>query len=104
MAVCLKCGKEVSLMGRECPYCHTPMNYHNIRDDSIKNVKDLETGYDAKSNSLMYKSIIIPIGIIEYLKNKDDNPLRASSALGGMMIGIIIVLIIIVLALLAKIL
>ena len=101
MAVCLKCGKEVSLMGRECPYCHTPMNYHNLRDDSIKNVKDLDTGYDAKSDRLMYQSIFIPIGIIAYLKNKDENPLRASSALGGLMIGIIILLVIITLGLIA---
>ena len=101
MAICLKCGKQVSLMGRECPYCHTPMTYTNLVDDSIKNTKDLDTGYDQKSQKLLYKSIFFPYGIYSYLTNKDEYPLKASSALGGAMIGIIITLLLIILIMVA---
>lgn len=104
MAICLKCGKQVSLMGRECPYCHSPLTYNNLVDDSIKNVKDLNVDYDQKSNTIMYKSMFIPYGIYLYLTNKDEYPLKASSALGGVMIGVIILLAFIILIMLAKIL
>ncbi len=102
MAICLKCGKSVNLMGRECPYCHTPLSFNNIVDDSIKNTKDLNTQeYDVKSMSLLYKSIFIPYGIYSYLKYREEFPLKASSALGGAMIGIIFTLFIIILIMVA---
>ena len=101
MAICLKCGKQVGLMGRECPYCHAPLTYNNLVDDSIKNVKDLNVDYDAKSNTILYQSIFIPYGIYLYLINKDEYPLKASSALGGIMIGIIITLFLIILLMVA---
>ena len=104
MAICLKCGRQVGLMGRECPYCHAPLNFNNMVDDSIKNVKDLNVDYDAKSSTIMYKSIFIPYGIYLYLINKDDSPLKASSALGGIMIGVIILLAFIIFIMLAAIL
>jgi len=96
MAICLKCGKSVNLMGRECPYCHTPLSFGNLVDDSIKNVKDMNTEYDQKSMSLLYKSIFFPYGIYSYIKNKDEFPLKASSALGGALLGIIFTLFIII--------
>ena len=101
MAICLKCGKSVSLMGRECPYCHTPLTYNNLVDDSIKNVIDLNSEYDQKSKKLLYRSIFFPYGIYSYLTNKDEFPLKASSALGGAMIGIIITLLIVILIMIA---
>ena len=102
MAICLKCGKSVNLMGRECPYCHTPLSMNNLVDDSIKNVKDIETEeYDQKSQKLLYRSIFFPYGIYSYLTNKDEYPLKASSALGGAMIGIIITLLLVILIMVA---
>ena len=101
MAICLKCGKTVNLMGRECPYCHTPLTYNNLVDDSIKNTKDSGIEYDAKSNTILYRSIFVPYGLYYYLKNKDTFPLKASSALGGLMIGIIFVLFLIILIMVA---
>ena len=103
MAICLKCGKSVSLMGRECPYCHTPLTYTNLVDDSIKNTKENNIEYDSKSNAVLYKSLFIPSGIYYYLTKKDEFPLKASSALGGLMIGTIFTLLIIILIMVATI-
>ncbi len=94
MAVCTNCGKEFDKIGTSCPYCHAKLGVTSVASKSM--VNKFHGRYDDKNNRLMILSIFIPlIGFIEYYKNKDEYPLRTSSAIIGAITGTIIYLIII---------
>lgn len=94
MAVCTNCGKEFDKIGTSCPYCHAKLGVITVA--SKKSINRFKGRYDDKNKNLMILSIFIPVvGYIEYFKNKDEYPLRTSSAIIGAFIGTIIYLIII---------
>ena len=96
MAVCTNCGKEFDRIGTNCPFCHAKLGVSSV---TSKEQRDSFHGrYDDKSKGLMILSMICPIyGFIDYYKNKDEYPLRTSSAITGAFIGTIIYLLIITL-------
>lgn len=93
MAVCTNCGKDFDRIGTTCPYCHAKLGVNSL---TTKNKVDSYKGYDEKSKGLMILSIIVPLyGFYEYYKNREEYPLRTSSAIIGSFIGTIIYLFII---------
>ncbi len=96
MAVCTNCGKDFDKIGTTCPYCHAKLGLTSVA--SKKTVKSFHGRYDDTNSGLMILSGFIPvIGFIEYAKDKEDYPLRASSAIKGAFVGTIIYLAIIAL-------
>ena len=89
--ICLTCGKRITTpLARECPHCHAPISVNGITNKAA--VDKMKNEYDCKDNRLMWLSMVLfPYGLLFYFKNKEEQPMRASSALGGAFMGIIIV-------------
>lgn len=103
MAVCTNCGKSYDKIGRNCPYCHAPVALTSVTDS--KSVSGYKGDYDGKSNTLMVLGVIIStFGYIYYFINRENYPIKSSSALGGALIGTVIKLIIISIMIIATIL
>lgn len=99
MAVCVNCGRTISTISRECPFCHTRITIGSVT--TMKEINEQKNEYDCKDNRLLLLSILFPIiGIVYYFIKKDEFPIKASSALGGSFIGIIVLAIFISLYLL----
>ena len=98
--ICLTCGKNVTTpLARECPHCHAPISVNNVTNKEA--VDKMKNEYDCKDNNLMILSMLLfPYGLYFYYKNKDDEPLRSFSALGGAFLGIIAICIIVTVILL----
>ena len=68
-------------------------------------VKEKGTDYDAPNNRVLLLSVFIPIiGFIYYFKNRFNSPLKASSGMGGALIGCLLYMILIFVLLIAKLL
>ena len=103
MTVCLNCGKSISTVSRECPFCHTPITVNSITNAEA--IKDFKHDYDCKDDKLMIISAIcFPLGLFYYFTKKSDSPLKSASALGGAFIGIILFAIIVSLIILVNVL
>lgn len=101
MAVCTNCGASYEKIGRNCPYCHAPVALASVTDS--KSVESYKGDYDGKNNNLMIFSVIIStFGYIYYFINRDNYPLKASSALGGALVGTVIKLIVITIVIIAS--
>ena len=94
MAICLNCGKNINVVGRNCPYCNRPISENSII--SKEQIKKLHNDYDHRSNTLLLLSLFIPIfGFVFYVYKKEEEKLKASSAIFGALIGTIFYLAII---------
>ena len=93
--ICLTCGKNITTpLARECPFCHAPITVTNVTNPEA--VKKLSNIYDCKDNKLLWLSLFLfPYGLFFYFKNKEEYPMRSSSALGGALLGIVLVCIVI---------
>lgn len=101
--ICLTCGKNIETISRECPYCHTPISVGNVTNKDL--VKQNKIDYDCRDQTLtIISAICFPYGLYYYLTKKDEYPLKSNSALGGAIIGIIIIVIICSVVLLVNIL
>ena len=89
--ICLTCGKSVTTpLARECPHCHAPISVNNITNKAA--VDKMKNEYDCKDDKLMILSMFLfPYGLYFFYKNRNDEPLRSSSALGGAFLGLIII-------------
>lgn len=101
--ICLNCGKTINIVSRDCPYCHAPINMNTVTN--LDTVKEKGNDYDAPNNRVLLLSVFIPIiGFIYYFKNRFNSPLKASSGMGGALIGILLYMILIFVLLIAKLL
>lgn len=93
--ICLTCGKSVTTpLARECPHCHAPITVDNVTNKEA--VSKFKHDYDCKDSRLLWLSVFLfPYGLYFYYKNKDEQPMRSSSALGGAFMGIIALCIIV---------
>lgn len=102
MAICVNCGKEIKVLSRTCPYCNTPIGMASIT--SKESIKHMKNDYDHKDNTLFILSVIIPFfGLIISSIKKEEEPLKAKSALSGFLVGTVIYLALIALLLIIKI-
>lgn len=91
MAICRNCGKDIEVVGVECPNCHTKVMASSITDK--ESVKHFKMDYDARSNSLLLLCVVVPIvGYVYYFLNRSERRLASSSALTGALIGTVIIL------------
>lgn len=99
MTICLTCGKSISTpLARECPFCHAPLSVDNLTNKAA--VDKMKHDYDCKDNRLLWISFFIfPYGLYFYFKNKNESPMRSSSALGGALMGIVLCLMLLTLML-----
>ena len=102
MTICLTCGKNINTpLARECPFCHAPLSVDNLTHKAA--VDKFKHDYDCKDNKLLWISFFVfPYGLYFYSKNKEESPMRSSSALGGALLGIVLWLIVITLLILGS--
>lgn len=101
MTICTNCGKDIRVVGRSCPYCNAPIIMGNITNK--KAIDEQDNVYDCKDNKLLMLSMIcFPYGLYFYFSNKNEYPMRSSSALGGAFVGILAVAIIITLVMVSN--
>ena len=93
--ICLTCGKTITTpLARECPFCHAPIAINNVTNAEA--VKKMDHLYDCKDNRLLWLSVFLfPYGLYFFLRNKEEYPMRSSSALGGALMGLVLVCMII---------
>lgn len=103
MAICVNCGKEIKVLGRNCPYCNTPISMASVTSkESLKHVK---IDYDHVSNGIFLLSVFVPLfGLVLYNIKRELEPLKARCALSGVLVGTIIYLVLISIILVIKIL
>lgn len=90
MTICMNCGKSINTISRECPYCHSSITVDSISNMEVINKQ--KNDYDCKDNKLFLVSVLVPIiGIVFYFIKREKYPIKASSALGGAFVGIIII-------------
>ncbi|MCX4364832.1 MAG: hypothetical protein OSJ70_03570 [Bacilli bacterium] len=100
MAVCTNCGASYEKIGRNCPYCHTPVALTSVTDS--KSVDKYTGDYDSAKTRLMVFSVIISsFGYIYYFINRENYPLKSNSALSGALVGTVIKLAIIIIVIIA---
>lgn len=78
---CPRCAQLIAEISYECPYCHEQLTFENVVGKDPKRNKTRE---DIQDHRITYLFMLIPLGgLIYFLYNKDNYPLKASCALKG---------------------
>ena len=86
-------------------YTEGKKEVNTIVSNALAYAKENGNDYDAPNNKLLLLSVLIPIiGFIYYFKNHFNSPLKASSGMGGALIGCLLYMILIFVLLIGKIL